>query len=85
MDGKRVMKTFFIGLEAICRSFRFILIYHTVQNMRPSLIAWFVVDETRVGTLRRAIVVFYVRGVLGNKCAGHHNLKTAKIREIMCK
>jgi hypothetical protein len=24
-----------------------------------------------------------VRGVLGNKCAGHHNLKTVKIREIM--
>jgi hypothetical protein len=26
-----------------------------------------------------------VRGVLGNKCAGHHNLKTVKIREIMLK
>ncbi len=26
-----------------------------------------------------------VRGVLGNKCAGHHNLKTVKIRELMCK
>ncbi len=23
--------------------------------------------------------------VLGNKCAGHHNLKTVKIREIMLK
>jgi hypothetical protein len=28
---------------------------------------------------------FTVRGVLGNKCAGHHNLKTVKIREIMWK
>jgi hypothetical protein len=28
---------------------------------------------------------FYVRGVLGNKCAGHHNLKTVKMREIMFK
>jgi hypothetical protein len=27
----------------------------------------------------------YIRGVLGNKCAGHHNLKTVKIREIMLK
>ncbi len=27
----------------------------------------------------------HVRGVLGNKCTGHHNLKTIKIREIMCK
>ncbi len=26
-----------------------------------------------------------VRGVLGNKCAGHHNLKTVKIREILFK
>ncbi len=26
-----------------------------------------------------------VRGVLGNKCAGHHDLKTVQIREIMCK
>jgi hypothetical protein len=25
----------------------------------------------------------HLRGVLGNKCAGHHNLKTVKIREIM--
>jgi hypothetical protein len=25
----------------------------------------------------------HVRGVLGNKCAGHHNLKTVKIREMM--
>ncbi len=24
-----------------------------------------------------------VRGVLGNKCAGHHNLKTVKFREMM--
>ncbi len=24
-----------------------------------------------------------VRGVLGNKCAGHHNLKTVKVREMM--
>jgi hypothetical protein len=24
-----------------------------------------------------------LRGVLGNKCAGHHNLKTVKIRETM--
>jgi hypothetical protein len=26
-----------------------------------------------------------LRGVLGNKCAGHHNLKTVEIREIMFK
>jgi hypothetical protein len=26
-----------------------------------------------------------VRGVLGNKCAGHHNLKTVQMREIMFK
>jgi hypothetical protein len=26
-----------------------------------------------------------VRGVLGNKCAGQHNLKTVQIREIMWK
>jgi hypothetical protein len=26
-----------------------------------------------------------LRGVLGNKCAGHHNLKTVNIREIMFK
>ncbi len=26
-----------------------------------------------------------VRGVLGNKCAGHHNLKTVKIRETRWK
>ncbi len=26
-----------------------------------------------------------VRGVLGNKCAGPHNLKTVQIREIMWK
>jgi hypothetical protein len=26
-----------------------------------------------------------IRGVLGNKCAGHHNLKTVKIIEIMLK
>jgi hypothetical protein len=25
----------------------------------------------------------YLRGVLGNKCAGHHNLKRVKVREIM--
>jgi hypothetical protein len=24
-----------------------------------------------------------VRGVLGNKCAGHHNITTVKVREIM--
>ncbi len=24
-----------------------------------------------------------IRGVLGNKCAGQHNLKTVQIREIM--
>jgi hypothetical protein len=26
---------------------------------------------------------FKLRGVLGNKCAGHHNLKRVKIREIV--
>ncbi len=26
-----------------------------------------------------------IRGVLGNKCAGQHNLKTVQIREIMWK
>ncbi len=26
-----------------------------------------------------------IRGVFGNKCAGHHNLKTVQIREIMWK
>jgi hypothetical protein len=26
-----------------------------------------------------------VRGVLGNKCAGHHSLKTVKIREMVLK
>jgi hypothetical protein len=26
-----------------------------------------------------------VRGVLGNKCAGHHNLKTVEITDIMRK
>ncbi len=31
------------------------------------------------------VIELYIRGVLGNKCAGHHNLKTVKIREIMCK
>ncbi len=31
-----------------------------------------------LGAVRRC----QVRGVLGNKCAGHHNLKTVKIREI---
>ncbi len=30
-------------------------------------------------------LAIYVRGVLGNKCAGHHNLKTVKSREIMFK
>jgi hypothetical protein len=27
----------------------------------------------------------HVRGVLGNKCAGQHNLKTVQIREIVWK
>ncbi len=26
-----------------------------------------------------------IRGVLGNKCAGHHNLKTVQIRDIVWK
>jgi hypothetical protein len=29
------------------------------------------------------LIVELLRGVLGNKCGGHHNLKTVKIREIM--
>jgi hypothetical protein len=37
--------------------------------------------------LRGIIPNFYihVRGVLGNKCAGQHNLKTVQIRGIMWK
>ncbi len=31
------------------------------------------------------VLVLHVRGVLGNKCAGHHNLKTVQMREIMFK
>ncbi len=27
--------------------------------------------------------MFYVRGVLGNKCAGQHNLKTVHFRETL--
>jgi hypothetical protein len=27
----------------------------------------------------------HIRGVLGNKCAGHHNSKTVKMREIVLK
>ncbi len=38
-----------------------------------------------LGTVALLIFSPVVRGVLGNKCAGHHNLKTVKIREIMCK
>ncbi len=30
-------------------------------------------------------VVEHLRGVLGNKCAGQHNLKTVEIREMMWK
>jgi hypothetical protein len=38
----------------------------------------------QVGSFRyRARVRYILRGVLGNKCAGHHNLKRVKIREIM--
>ncbi len=33
----------------------------------------------------RAVFWFYVWGMLGNKCAGQHNLKTVKVREIMWK
>ncbi len=44
--------------------------------------------------LWRCVIAFFnrwcaahvnLRGVLGNKCAGHHNLKTVKIREIVWK
>jgi hypothetical protein len=33
--------------------------------------------------IRQNPVLYNVRGVLGNKCAGPHNLKTVQIREIM--
>jgi hypothetical protein len=33
--------------------------------------------------LGQFLSMILVRGVLGNKCAGHHNLKRVKIREIM--
>ncbi len=28
-------------------------------------------------------LIIYIRGVLGNKCAGHHNLKTVHFREVV--
>jgi hypothetical protein len=34
-------------------------------------------------TLYLHLKVFYVRGVLGNKCAGHYNLKTVHFRETL--
>jgi hypothetical protein len=42
-------------------------------------------SPNRVFTLQGIILKKCVRGVLGNKCAGYHNLKTGKIREIVWK
>jgi hypothetical protein len=45
-------------------------------------------EEKKIGRknfLKQEQIGGYVRGVLGNKCAGQHNLKTVQIREIMLK
>jgi len=33
--------------------------------------------------LRALYLILYSEGVLGNKCAGQHNLKSVQIREIV--
>jgi hypothetical protein len=33
--------------------------------------------------LKRSVFKFDIRGVLGNKCAGHYNLKTVHFRETL--
>ncbi len=47
-------------------------------NLNPS--GWFESKDRRA-----ASCLLVVRGVLGNKYAGQHNLKTVQVREIMLK
>ncbi len=48
-------------------------------------VCWYTVQYVRMRVCMLLRVKGMERGVLGNKCAGHHNLKTVKIRETMSK
>ncbi len=63
------------------------LIYDLVLPDRFMLLKPYIFLFNQVPSTPSKVDLFpeHVRGVLGNKCAGHHNLKSGKIREIVSK